>query len=100
MQLREQKRDGMEEGKFLWALAAALRAAADVLETEANRVALGRDDPFADWLAKMIKGKFTPRSMLWDLWFDKSIGRNEFYRRVERVLGKPVKRKGIWGWIL
>jgi len=90
----------MEEGKVLWALAAALRAAADVLEAEANRMALGRDDPFVEWLGKMVRGRFTPRPDLWDIWPDKSIGRNRFYKRVEQILGKPITRNGVRGWIL
>ena len=90
----------MDEGAIFRAFAVALRAAADELERQANLASIGMEDPFADWLAKMIKGRFTARSELWDLWPDKSIGRNHFYKRVERVLGKPVKRKGIWGWIL
>ena len=100
MQLITKREVFMKEGKILWALTAALRAAADELEHQANLASIGLEDPFIDWLSKMIKGRFTPRSILWKLWPDKSIGRTHFYRHVEKVLGKPVRKNGSWGWIL
>ena len=90
----------MDESAIFRAFAVALRAAADELERQANLASIGMEDPFADWLSKQIRGRFTPRPQLWELWPDKSIGRTHFYRRVEKVLGKPITRNGVRGWIL
>jgi len=90
----------MNEGRTIRALAEALKAAAKVLEREANRMEIGTEDPLTDWLAEQVKGQFVARPTLWKRWPDKSIGRNHFYQRVERMLGKPIARKGVRGWIL